>query len=89
MKYYAIYDARSDTLLAEGTARECRKKLGCSSIDTFYALISRSHRGINKKYRVEIKNGGETDYPVLGAKSDTDEDSIISLRYRFVPKKKK
>lgn len=66
MNYYAVYDAESDSLLAEGNARECRKKLGCSSIDTFYTLVSRSARGINKKYRVVIKKGGEVDYPVLG-----------------------
>ena len=67
MNYYAVYDAESDRLLAEGNARECQKKLGCSSLDTFYALANRSARGINKKYRVVIKKGGETDYPVLGA----------------------
>ena len=66
MKYYAIYDAYSGELLAEGNAAECRKELGCSSLDSFYALANRSKRGINKKYRVVIKKGGETDYPVLG-----------------------
>ena len=66
MNYYAVYDAKSGLLLAEGNARECRKKLGCSSMDTFYALADRSARGINKKYRVVIKKGGEVDYPVLG-----------------------
>ena len=30
MNYYAIYDAKSGALLAEGTARECRRKLGCA-----------------------------------------------------------
>lgn len=66
MNYYAVYDAKTDRLLAEGNARECRKVLGCSSIDSFYALVNRSARGINKKYRVVIKKGGEVEYPVLG-----------------------
>lgn len=65
MNYYAIYDALTDDLLAEGTARECRKRLGCSSMDSFYALANRSRRGINKRYKVIIKKGGETDYPVI------------------------
>lgn len=69
MNYYAVYDAESGKMLAEGNARECQKKLRCASIDSFYALANRSLRGINKKYRVVIKKGGETDYPVLG-KSD-------------------
>lgn len=66
MNYYEIYDRESDVLLAFGTARECRKQLGCASMDTFYALASRSIRGINKMYRVVKKRGSETDYPVLG-----------------------
>lgn len=70
MNYYAIYDARTDELLAEGNARECRDKLGCSSMDTFYALANRARRGINKRYRVVIKKGGQVDYPVLGGGED-------------------
>lgn len=66
MNYYEIYDRYSDELLAKGTARECRKQLGCASLDSFYALANRARRGINQKYRVVILKGGETDYPVLG-----------------------
>ena len=66
MNYYEVYDRYSDELLARGTARECRKQLGCASLDSFYALACRSRRGINKNYRVVILKGGETDYPVLG-----------------------
>ena len=66
MNYYEIYDRYSGELLARGTARECRDQLGCSSMDSFYALANRSKRGINKNYRVVILKGGETDYPVLG-----------------------
>lgn len=66
MNYYAVYDAESGKMLAEGNARECQKKLRCASIDSFYALANRSLRGTNKKYRVVIKKGGEVDYPVLG-----------------------
>lgn len=66
MNYYEVYDRYSDELLAKGTAKECRDQLGCSSMDSFYALANRSRRGINKNYRVVILKGGETDYPVLG-----------------------
>lgn len=66
MKYYEIYDKKTDLLIARGTSIECKKQLGCASIDSFYALANRSRRGINKAYRVVIKKGGETDYPVLG-----------------------
>jgi len=66
MNYYEIFDAKTGVLIAKGNARECKKILGCSSIDGFYALANRSRRGINKKYRAVIKKGGEVDYPVLG-----------------------
>lgn len=66
MNLYEIYNKKTDKLLARGTARECQKKLGCASIDSFYALANRSLRGINKKYRVVITKGGNTSYPVLG-----------------------
>lgn len=66
MNYYAVYDAKTGILLAEGNAVECKRKLKCSTLDTFYALVNRAKRGINKKYKVVIKKGGEVDYPVLG-----------------------
>ncbi|MBQ4120452.1 MAG: hypothetical protein IJD35_00405 [Clostridia bacterium] len=74
MNYYAIYDARSGVLLAEGNSLECKRKLGCSSMDTFYALVNRSRRGINHKYKVVIKKGGDVDYPVLGKKDPMYEE---------------
>ena len=66
MNYYEIYDKATGILIAKGTAKECQKSLGCASMSSFYALANRSRRGINKTYRVVIKKGGETDYPVLG-----------------------
>lgn len=83
MKYYEIYDAKSDRLLAKGTARECKRELGCSSMDTFYALANRSARGENGKYRVIIKKGGETDYPVLG------KDHPVHIKEREMMEEKK
>lgn len=66
MNYYEVYLKESGRLVARGTARECRRQLGCASLDSFYALANRSIRGINGKYTVVKKKGGETDYPVLG-----------------------
>lgn len=66
MKYYEIYDTVTGSLICRGTSRECKEALGCASMDSFYALANRSRRGINKSYRVEIKKGSATSYPVLG-----------------------
>lgn len=78
MNYYEIYLAKTGELLARGNARECRRELGCASLDSFYALADRSVRGINKRYRVVIKKGSETDYPVLGK-----NDPILKMKERI------
>ena len=74
MKYYEIYHKESNVLLAKGTARECRKIMGCSTIDTFYSLVSHVRTGRNNLYRVVTKESWETDYPVLGKK-----DPVLDL----------
>ena len=63
MNYYEIYDRYSGELLTRGNAAECRKALGCASLDSFYALANRARRGINKKYRVVIKKAGRWTTP--------------------------
>ena len=50
MNYYEIYDRYSGELLTRGNAAECRKALGCASLDSFYALANRARRGIQRKF---------------------------------------
>lgn len=82
MNYYAIYDAYSGELLAEGNAEECRKALGCASTDSFYALANRAKRGVNKKYRAVIKKGGEVEYPVLGKDDPIFKEGGKAWKYK-------
>lgn len=49
MNYYEIYDRYSGELLTRGNAAECRKALGCASLDGFYALANRARRGDQQK----------------------------------------
>jgi len=88
MNYYEIYDAKTGELLASGTSRECKKKLGCSSIDTFFSLANRSKRGINKKYKVIIKKGGEVEYPVLGKDSPVHKTEAQNKERKMLHEKK-
>lgn len=85
MNLYEVYDKESDILLARGTARECQKKLGCASIDSFYALANRSVRGINKAYRVVITKGGDADYPVLGEKDPARLGKAKPIKHGYKP----
>lgn len=50
--WYAIYNAKTDELLATGTAEQCAKAMGFKSPSTIYQLLSRTRNGINRKYRV-------------------------------------
>lgn len=74
MNYYEIYDSKTGTILARGNVWECIKQLGCASPDSFYSLVNRSLKGINKKYKVKVVKGGLSDYPVLGKKDPIYKD---------------
>jgi hypothetical protein len=60
MNYYEIYDRYSGELLTRGNAAECRKALGCASLDSFYALANRARRFLNRA-------------PILDSDSNADE----------------
>lgn len=66
-KLYAVYDAKTDELLAFGTASECRDQMDMKNTYTFYETCSRVARGINKKYVVLVLDDIE------------DEESAISV----------
>lgn len=50
MKQYIVYDNRTDEVLAIGTARECTKALGYSSVDCFYSQICSQRNRDNPNY---------------------------------------
>ncbi len=59
MKYYTVYRARDDRILAFGPASECARMLGMS-IPTFRSMTCRVRKGETKKYAVveeEVERG--------------------------------
>ena len=54
-RYYTVWNAKTDELVADGTAAECAAIMGRSRTD-FYTMVSRVKRGINKKYVVLVEN---------------------------------
>ena len=50
--YYTIYLSKNDEVIASGTARTCMKQMNLKSINAFYSLVSKSAKGIRKKYTV-------------------------------------
>lgn len=51
MKWYVVYLADTDEVVANGTARECAKQMGRSE-NGFYCLVSQTRSGQIKKYVV-------------------------------------
>ena len=56
--YYAVYDSKSDTIVAYGNAEECSRKLKMNA-HTFYSMVSKVKSGKNKKYEIVISRKGE------------------------------
>lgn len=56
--FYMVYRAKDDKIMATGTARECAKQLGLHSVDCFHSLVSKSRKGVTKKYEVIVEKEG-------------------------------
>ena len=50
--YYTIYLTKTDEIVASGTSKECMKQLNKKKINSFYSLVSKSLKGVHKKYTI-------------------------------------
>ena len=55
-KFYMVYLAKDDTIVATGSSEECAKQMGLKNNQAFRDIVSKSKRGINKKYEVIISD---------------------------------
>lgn len=53
-KYYTVYDARTDDILAFGESMQCAKMLGITHA-SFYSMASRVRKGKCDKYALVIE----------------------------------
>ncbi len=53
-KWYTVYRAKDDVLLAAGTSFECAKRLKFKNVNSFYGMVCRCTNGTNKKYVVVV-----------------------------------
>ena len=60
MNYYTVYNAKTDEVVACGTARECAKQMK-RSLSSFYCTISRNRSGKHHKYSVVIDQNADQD----------------------------
>lgn len=61
--FYIVRLRKDDSIVAVGTAEECRKALGFSSVGVFRTMVSRCRSGSDKykKYDVDIVPEEEED----------------------------
>jgi hypothetical protein len=58
-KFYMVYLAADDSIVAVGSAQECVEQMGLSSVDSFYAIVSKVRHGKRPKYEVIVTEGDE------------------------------
>lgn len=60
VKYYTVYDAKTDKVLASGSAIECAEALQMGLI-SFYGMVTRVRKGETKRYAVVSEDFKEYD----------------------------
>lgn len=57
--FYFIRRRKDDSIVAVGTARECVKQMGLSSVETFRTIVSKNRKGIQNTYEIDIESVDE------------------------------
>ena len=52
-KYYTVYNAKTDEIIASGTSGKCAEMMG-TSLKGFYSIVSRTKDGKIKKYEIVV-----------------------------------
>ena len=55
-KFYMVYLAADDSIVAVGSARECMKQMGIKDVFSFYSLVSKARSGKIAKYEVIVSD---------------------------------
>lgn len=55
-KFYIVYLAVDDTIVATGSAEECAKQMGIKNARTFQSIISKARTGKRSKYEVIVSD---------------------------------
>ena len=55
LKYYTVWNMKTDEMVASGTAQECAAIMGRSIAD-FYTMVMRVRKGKNRKFAVQVED---------------------------------
>ena len=67
-KYYTVYLASNEEIVAFGNSKQCAKKLGLKGARQFHALVSKTRSGLLKKYEIDVAD--ENRYDLTKSPSD-------------------
>lgn len=51
-KFYMVYLAADDTIVATGSAQECTEQMGLKNKHSFLSIVSKVRKGTFKKYEI-------------------------------------
>lgn len=60
-KFYMVYLAKDDTIVATGSAEECTKQMGLKNVHVFYTIVGKTRMGKLHKYEVIVSDSDTLD----------------------------
>lgn len=60
-KFYMVYLAKDDTIVATGSGKECAKQMGYPTLQSFYSMVYLVNKGKCKKYEVVVSDSDVCD----------------------------
>lgn len=54
--FYIIRLKKDDSIVAVGTANECVKTMGLSSVNSFRSIVSKNMKGVQNTYEIDIES---------------------------------
>lgn len=62
MRWYTVYDAATEEVLASGTSAQCAKALGLT-VNSFHCALSHARAGTQHKYEFLVEEIKKEDIP--------------------------
>lgn len=60
-KFYMVYLAKDDSIVATGSAEECAKQMGYKNVNCFYSLVQHIRNGKRKTLEIIISDSDVCD----------------------------
>ncbi len=58
-KFYIVYLAKDDSIVATGSAEECTKQMGLRNVHSFHTIVGKTRKGLLSRYEIVVEDEGE------------------------------